>query len=27
VQLRQYTGHKAHELIDEITQLINDNTR
>ena len=27
VQLRQYTGHKAQELVDEITQLINDNTR
>jgi eukaryotic-like serine/threonine-protein kinase len=27
VQLRQYTGHKAQDLIDEIQQLINDNTR
>ena len=27
VQLRQYTGHKAQDLIDEIQQLIDDNTR
>jgi eukaryotic-like serine/threonine-protein kinase len=27
VQLRQYTGHKAQELVDEIRQLIDDNTR
>jgi eukaryotic-like serine/threonine-protein kinase len=27
VQLRQYAGHKAQELIDEIQQLVEDNTR
>jgi serine/threonine-protein kinase len=27
VQLREYTGKKAQELIDEIQQLIEDNTR
>jgi eukaryotic-like serine/threonine-protein kinase len=27
VQLRQYTGHKAQELVDEMRQLIDDNTR
>ncbi len=27
VQLREYTGHKAQELIDEVQQLIEDNTR
>jgi serine/threonine protein kinase len=27
VQLRQYAGHKAQDLIDEIQQLVEDNTR
>jgi hypothetical protein len=27
VQLREYTGQKAQDLIDEVTQLIDDNTR
>jgi hypothetical protein len=27
VRLRQYAGHKAQQLIDEVQQLVEDNTR
>ena len=27
VRLRQYAGHKAQDLINEIQQLVEDNTR